>query len=225
MSKSLRVYLAILAALSLFTGAARSQHLSLLFEQNRGQAPERVRFLARPHGYRVDFTDDGAELHLEAGLIQIQFLGSRHAMPQGHARLDGLVRYVGNDSDRNINQVPTFASVRYDGLYPGIDLAFYGRGGQPESTFLVSPETKPESIGLRISGADGIDVDGDGNLKVQVGMATFRVNLPSAFQMPGRRRQTVDIRYEISRVNEIRFRLGEYNPALPLSICLRQVQF
>ena len=78
--------------------------------------------------------------------------GSDHpAVPEGHARLDGLIRYVdsedGSRAHDSDHAIPKFASVRYDSLYKGIDLICYARGTNSECGFLVLPEPNPNKYG------------------------------------------------------------------------------
>ena len=46
--------------------------------------------------------------------------------------------------------MPTYAKVQYKGVYPGIDLVFYGNQGQLEYDFAVAPGADPSAIKLRI---------------------------------------------------------------------------
>src|SRR5437016_10744634 len=64
--------MALAGFLLLFSGATRSSDttvrpLNLSFEENQGQAPDDVRFLARGHGYNLLLTPEGNRLLLRRG--------------------------------------------------------------------------------------------------------------------------------------------------------------
>jgi hypothetical protein len=46
--------------------------------------------------------------------------------------------------------VPMDRSVRYAGVYPGIDLIYYGNRGQLEWDFVVAPGADPKKITLAV---------------------------------------------------------------------------
>ena len=50
--------------------------------------------------------------------------------------------------------IPTFARVRYQQVYPGVDLIYYGRQGQLENDFEVNPGINPKVISWRVEGAE-----------------------------------------------------------------------
>ena len=50
--------------------------------------------------------------------------------------------------------VPTYAKVRYESVYPGVDLVYYGtQGGELEYDFVVAPGADPKAIALGIDDA------------------------------------------------------------------------
>jgi hypothetical protein len=67
--------------------------------------------------------------------------------------LPGKVNYfIGNDPKKWRTNVPTYAKVKYQGVYPGIDLVYYGnQGGQLEYDFVVAPGADPSVIALDVA--------------------------------------------------------------------------
>ena len=45
--------------------------------------------------------------------------------------------------------VPTYAKVKYEGIYSGIDLVYYGNQRQLEYDFIVAPGADPRRIAVR----------------------------------------------------------------------------
>ncbi len=133
--------------------------LPLRFEPNRGQTDKQVRFLARGPGYGLFLTENGAVLRLRASscdrtencsgsVLRLNLLGAR--TPDSIAGRDefaGTSNYfVGNDPAQWRTQVPNYARVEYDEIYPGIDVVYYGQQQQLEYDFVVAPQANPNLI-------------------------------------------------------------------------------
>jgi hypothetical protein len=66
--------------------------------------------------------------------------GSADPMVMAGRRLPGSVNYFRGDDPKGWHaSVPLFESVRYAGLYPGVDLLYHSRDGQLEHDFVVAP--------------------------------------------------------------------------------------
>ncbi len=77
------------------------------------------------------------------------------AKVSGLKELPGKSNYfIGNDPKKWRTNVPNYAEVKYEGVYPGIDLIYYGtEGGQLEYDFVVAPGADPSIIAFDIVGA------------------------------------------------------------------------
>jgi hypothetical protein len=136
--------------------------LPMSFEKNAGQSRPGVDFVARGSGYSVFLTPGEAVLamkkqgppdrtpgavakHAEGGAtIRMALVSSDPARGAGEDQLPGKANYfLGNDSAKWHRDVPTFAKVRYAGVYPGIDVVYYGNQGRLEYDFMVSPQADP----------------------------------------------------------------------------------
>src|SRR5438477_2363159 len=147
--------------------------LPLSFEANQGQADRRVKFLSRGSGYTLFLTGDEAVLALRSrqssvvsgqlqkttdhGLrttdtLRMKLLGAnRAAKVTALEELPGKSNYlVGNDPQKWRTNLPTYAKVKYQGVYPGIDVVYYGSHGQLEYDFVVAPGADPKMIALKI---------------------------------------------------------------------------
>jgi hypothetical protein len=165
--------------------AATYGELPLSFEANEGQSDARVRFLSHGEGYSLFLSDSGAVLSLAADsaadqgrVIRMEFIRSGPT-PQvsGESSLPGKANYfVGQDPSRWHTNIPTFSRVKYTGVYPGVDLVYYGdqgfhgrhssRQGQLEYDFLVAPGADPRHIRFRLTGADAVRLRENGDLVV-----------------------------------------------------------
>ena len=68
---------------------------------------------------------------------------------------------------------PNIGRVKYDSVYPGIDQIFHGNEGNLQYDFVIAPGTDPAAIGINYAGADGISIDEDGSLVIDVGGQTI----------------------------------------------------
>ena len=78
----------------------------------------------------------------------------------GIDKLPGTSNYfIGNDPRKWRTNVPAFARVKYDNVYPGVDLVYYGNQRQLEYDFVLAPGADPGRIALGFTGADTVSVD------------------------------------------------------------------
>lgn len=90
-------------------------------------------------------------------VVRLQLVGANpHAAVSGVGELPGRVNYVvGQDSTKWHTDIPTYAKVKYEGVYPGIDLIYYGTAQrQLEYDFQVAPGINPTTIKLKFEGVD-----------------------------------------------------------------------
>ena len=146
-------------------------NLPLYFEANQGQANVPAQFIARSHDYQFLVSATGTQIALrktdaESVAVRMQFVGANpQAQIHGDAELPGKINYLtGNDPARWRTGVAMFARVRIEGLYPGVNLVYYGNQQQLEYDFAVAPGANPEAIAIRFDGTDKISVNAQGEL-------------------------------------------------------------
>ena len=129
------------------------------FEQNLGQAPGDVLFLARGRGRTVHLTAGAMIFTRAAGegpaeMVTMRWVnGSAESAASGVSPLELRTSYyVGTDSADWLPDVPSYSRVRYRGVYPGIDLEFHFTGGRLEYDFLIAPGGDPASSGSPLKG-------------------------------------------------------------------------
>jgi hypothetical protein len=197
--------------------------LPLPFELNRGQSPSDVFFAARGNGYRVHLTQTGAVLMVASTPVRMTFTGARRSVcPAGIDELPGKTNYLrGRDASAWHTNIPTYAKVIYDDLYPGIDLVYYGRDYRIEYDLVVAPGTDPAQIVISFEGMDDIDLTTDGDLVLRVDGRELRQQSPVAYQNTGdtaSSRRPVDSRYVLRSPREVAFEIGAYDKTKPLVI-------
>jgi hypothetical protein len=193
--------------------------LPLHFEENRGQMDAQVRFVGRAPGGTVYLTDKDIVLALAGGTLRLEWLGAQTPQAAAEDVMAGTVNYlVGADPARWRTDIPTFARVRYDGVYPGVNAVFYGNERRLEYDLVVEPGADPSRIAFQVQGADRIDLDGDGNLVMRMGEGTVVQHAPVVYQDGPRGREPVEARYVVRGRNRVSFRIGTYDRNRPLVI-------
>jgi hypothetical protein len=143
----------------------------------------------------------------------------------GNARIVGVDELPGKsnyfiDTDPATwrTNVPTYAKVRYEGIYPGIDLVYYGYERQLEYDFILAPGRTPETIRLAFDGAEHLEVNTHGDLIVHLDGKEIRIAKPVIYQEVGGERRGVAGGYVIEASNKVYFAAKEYDRRIPLVI-------
>ena len=218
--------------------------LPLYFEANRGQTDAQVKFLSRGGRHVLFLTPTEAVLvlttppqaadeksptrggkpgRLEEGtrtVLRMTFAGG-NPMPRlaGLDELPGKVNYfIGNDAAKWRTNVPTYARVHYQDLYPGIDLIYYGNPRQLEYDLVVRPGADPGRIVLGFQGADKLEVDADGDLVFHTAGAAIRQRKPVIYQEVDGLRRDIAGGYVLRETRTVGFKVDTYDPSRPLII-------
>jgi hypothetical protein len=223
----------------------------LAFLSNVGQTDGKVKFHVQGLGGMIFFTQDEVVLAFpndrppgkknrdsprsdgaspSRTVMRIRYEGANTASTViGVDQQPGVANYlIGNDSAKWRRNVPSYASVVYTDLYPGIDLRYDGTGGQLKSTYTVAPGADPTAIRWRYTGAADARVDAAGNLVVSLpdpsGQVTATAALtrtliehtPIAWQEIAGQRVPVTVRYTLAANQRVGFQLGGYDATQPL---------
>src|SRR5882724_7936934 len=184
------------------------RELPLAFEVNRGQADQRVRFMARGRGHALFLTDDEAVLALrDGGVLRVRLLGGS-AAPEvsGVDELPARASYlIGNEPRRWRTGIRQYARVRYRQVYTGVDLIFHGSEGRLEYDLVVAPGADPDVIRIGLQGAEKLRFDRSGNLLISIDGGDVVQQAPLVYQEIGGRRSVVPARYVLKGPAEVGF--------------------
>jgi hypothetical protein len=219
--------------------------LPLSFEPNLGQTAKQVQWLARGPQYTLFLAGQDAVLELNkitpgkrgavdvkemkpsisSSAVRMNLLGARAAVAAaGEDPQPGKANYfTGNDPSKWQRNVPMYGKVRLQGVYPGIDLVYYGHQGQLEYDFVVAPGADASAIRWGFDGAKpALAANGDLLLPVVNGGGgaadQIKLNKPVVYQMKDGARQPVDGSFAIAKNGEASFRLGAYDKSRELVI-------
>ncbi len=227
--------------------------LPLFFEPNQGQTDPQVKFLSRGRGYGLFLTADEAVLELQPAAA-----GGQHSDQRSHNSSNSVIRmrldgtnssarvsgvsplpgksnyFIGDDPSKWRQNIPQFARVQYESVYPGVDLVYYGNQGQLEYDFRVSPGADPNQIVLDFKGASARIVSGNasadssdsGELILSTANGDVRFHAPRIYQpampavgsTPGHSEKEIAGGFRQLAKNKIGFLIGDYDHSRDLVI-------
>ena len=211
----------------------------LSFEANKGQAGPRVSFLAHTRGGDVLLSSQETTLLINKTKADVKNAHSRSSKldppsvttlrmrfqggnpnpkVSGLEELPGKTNYfLGNDSSKWRTEIPNYKRVRYEAVYPGIDVVYYGNQNQLEYDFVVAPYANPNSIRIRFDDRCKLRISRNGDLVIAVDGIEVRQLRPTIYQDSQDGKVAVSGRYRL-RHHEISFEIGAYDQSKPLII-------
>lgn len=117
--------------------------------------------------------------------------------------------FKGRDRSKWHTNVPNFARVHYQQIYPGVNLVYYGNQRQLEYDFVVAPGSDPGRIALSIRGGSA-RVDDRGNMVVATTDGEMSFHKPVVYQMIADRQRPVEGRFVLAG-NRVSFAVGAYD--------------
>jgi hypothetical protein len=216
----------------------------LTFEANQGQTDSHVKFLSRGPGYALFLTPTEAVLEFksrdghstnQASVLPISF-GRNDVAPQSvlrirlehansNAKASGIDElpgksnyFIGDDTTKWRHDVPTFSKVKYQGVYPGVDLVYYGNPRQLEYDFDLAAGADPNQIELDFASADSSRIDASGNLVVSILGHEIVEPRPAIYQEVDGARHLIAGGYERRSGHTVGFKLAAYDRHQPLTI-------
>jgi uncharacterized repeat protein (TIGR01451 family) len=212
--------------------------LPMRFEANEGQTDALVKFKSRGAGYAVFLTADETVLQLhkrepgktaeqqmadqpaESVVLRMKLVGSnRPGQISGIGKLQTTSHYfIGDDPAAWRRGISSYSKVKYEAVYPGIDLVWYGNQQLLEHDFLIAPGADPSRIKISFSGTNAMSIDDEGALVMRAGGEGLRMLKPLAWQESNGNRQMVRCDYRLNKKEQVELLLGEYDAKLPLVI-------
>lgn len=191
------------------------------FEANRGQADSTVRYIARARGQQIFFTDTGVVFSPPSGpAIRMTFAGSgRPEWVADGPSSDSISYYVGSDPRKWVKGAPVYDRITWRGVYPGVDVTFYGAGDRLEYDLVLAPGADPARVHLQFEKPARVTSLAGGVLEISEGSTRIHQRVPAIYQetAPGvRRRITGD--FQSSGQNVALLKVASYDPAQRLVV-------
>ena len=220
---------------------------ALHFEPNIGQTDGAIKFVSQAENFTLFLspnetilslknfqTSDDILAHLmsddkdsteimlgrSSSIIKMQLAGAhQNPIVSGEKKQAGKSNYIiGKDPEKWHTNVENYARVRYEKVYDGIDLVYYGNQQQIEYDFIVSPHTDPDVISIDFEGTEDIKIDQQGDLVLDTESGKLVVQKPIVFQQYSDSAQYIAGNFILKNDNHIGFDLGDYDESLPLVI-------
>src|SRR5262249_37569365 len=102
-------------------------------------------------------------------------------------------------------------------VWPNIAVTLRAYGKQVEKVFTVEPGASPDTIRVRVAGADALAVAADGGMLAHTGLGDVRLTPPVAYQDIAGTRRTLDAAYVVDGV-DYGFRVTGYDRTRPVVI-------
>ncbi len=195
-------------------------HVPLAFER-QGQGPGE-RYVARGQGYTVGIdgtkaiigvvSEQGEGKDVRRHAVSLEFAGAKRVAASPGPELPGKVnRILGKDPSKWEIGRSTYGKVVYSGIYPGIDVAYYGNQQQLEFDLVVKPGADPRAIRLKLRGAGKLSVDSSGALDLGEAAGGLRVALPRIYQDVNGTKKSVAGHFAIVGRDEVAFRVDRWD--------------
>ena len=211
----------------------------LRFEPNFGQTDPQVRYVSRGSGYTMYFAPTETVLALDVttnsshnqpgqathspgiqfGLVHLKLEGANtNAVISAEQTLPEKVNYfIGNDPSQWHTSISAFGRIRYQNIYPGVDLVYYGNQTELEHDFIVAPYADVKAIKLKLEGADHLKIEQSGDLAFSVQGRVIHLRQPVVYQLIGGNRHDIVGRYRLKGTH-VNFEIGAYDTRQPLVI-------
>src|SRR5437763_2157662 len=162
-----------------------------------------------------------AETHRRiATLLRMKLVrANQAARAHGVEERPGKVNYfIGGDPKKWRTNIPTYARVEYNNVYPGVDLVYHGNQQQLEYDFVVGPGADPRAIKMKFAGAQKLEIDERGDLIVHTSGGDVVQHKPNVFQETDGVRQEIASHYLVRGKQAVGFAIDEYDKDKPLVI-------
>ena len=184
-----------------------------------------MRFVSRAQHSTLFLTPSEAVLSLrgreeEQAVVRMRMAGgNRNPRVLGESPVPTKTNYFrGNDASQWRTDVPNYAQVRYQSVYPGIDVLYRGNERQVEYDFVIAPKANPGRIRVAFEGAQSMTLGKEGQLILRTALGDLVQPRPYVYQEVDGRRQTIEGRYALRGNKEVGFVLGRYDRSRPLVI-------
>ena len=147
--------------------------------------------------------------------LRVVYPGSRAIAPVGADPRSGRVNYLlGSDPAAWKPDTPTYGTVVYPHLWPGIDVAYSLADGCLKTEYRIEPGAAPRTVRWRIEGANSIAIQADGSLAIRAGSQVWRDAAPTVFEEDpiSRQRRPISGAFRLLGHHTIGISVAPYDP-------------
>jgi hypothetical protein len=175
-----------------------------------GVADAAARVDLRSASHALLFRPDAMLVAGHDHLLKVGFVGARPTAPQACPSSRCSTQSTASNAASEPDE------IRYQALWPGIDLHYDTAQGIVRSTYYIAPGARASDIRL----AYNVDfvVNASGSLMFRLGSGTLTESAPIAWQEIDGRRVQVPVSFEVLPGKHLGFRVGDHDPGMPLII-------
>ena len=189
------------------------------FEPHPGHGDQAgaIRWSSRGLGYSLAFTSEATVFQFGERALTMRLLGA-----DPNARFEAAAPYsvpTQYFTAAYRGPVQSYQRLRRHQVYPGVDVVFYGSGGNLEYDFEIAAGADPSLIRLRFDGADRLRMVLNGDLSIELGGEAITQRVPVVYQVTASGdRKAVHAEYRIEANRDVTVHLDSYDRAAPLVI-------
>jgi len=168
-------------------GARNVKRAAIAFQENAGQWPSVIRFVARTDdivarveetGIAFELRSSGAQGSSSGVLVRIEVESRGDSMPEGEQELLGRHHYCSGSDSEWIRNVRTFARVRVPCVVDGIDWVLREHEGGLEYDLELAANADLDAFSMRCLGQEALSVEEDGSLLIHTRAGVLRQRPP-----------------------------------------------
>jgi hypothetical protein len=168
-------------------------------------------YVARGQGYSIDLRGGTRLVLRRTSTISMDFVHGRRSLVVEANLLPGKVNYIrGRDPRQWKLGIPTYGRVTYHGVYPGVDVVYYGNQDQLEFDVVLQPGADLAAVRMRFKGVEKAWIDDEGGLVLE----DLRLRPPVVTQG----KKSIAARYAMLAGGDVGFKVAEYDRSRPLLI-------
>ncbi len=129
--------------------------------------------------------------------------------------------FLGNDARRWRSNVAEWTAFLHKDLYPGIDAWIRDSTGDLAVDYRIAPGVDPSVIRWHYPGASRIELDADGNARIETPAGILWETAPRAYQQTPDGEREVRVRFRLTETESgtaLSFDLGKYDKKMPLVV-------
>lgn len=207
-------------AIDLHNSGQEISNMVIPFIQNEGQVDDSIKFYTNTFDGSVFVTQDSNITYRfgKALAISEELVGSNVQDITGQDKSTAKINiFNGNDSSKWKRNLPSYNTLSLGEVYKGIEFELKAYEDTVEKLFYVAPNSDPEQIRLKLSGAENLSVNTDGELIVETKIGEVGFSKPIAFQVSYGQKEFIEVAYAVEG-NQYGFELGSYDHARELVI-------
>ncbi|MBM4053834.1 MAG: hypothetical protein FJ264_03995 [Planctomycetes bacterium] len=116
-------------------------------------------------------------------VLKEQLLGGKTVTIKGEKPSTARINYYKGKKPLQFQKdIPTYESITFGEVFHGVELILKAYGNNVEKLFYVKPDIDPDSIKLRIEGADALSINEKGQLEADTALGKVTFTKPVAYQ-------------------------------------------